>query len=137
MVDNYFLLHIGYTALLHSQLRDNRNVQHRMVLHVNMMLSVVCCNGRILTTSCIQVLPPQLFTPPSPQSTQSPGNRELRETGMLLYLAWPGLRGPANCPACPHILLCGHSGTHTRTQPLLRQRLDVAAPVIHHSSPQS
>lgn len=32
---------------------------------------------------------------------------------MLLYLAWPGLTRPANCPARLHTLTCGHSRMHT------------------------
>lgn len=77
---------------------------HKLVFHVNIMLSVVGCRGKkILTTSSLKVFQPQLFTPPPPEHKVL-GIGELQETGMLLYLAWPGLRGPANCPACLHTL---------------------------------
>lgn len=54
-----------------------------------------------------------LFSPFSEHKVLGIG--ELWGTGMLLYLAWPGMRGPANCPAPPHTLTCGHSGMHTHS----------------------
>lgn len=97
-------------AAFATQKNKNRNVQYKTVLHVDMMLLVAMVDS-------LQLLPYNFFHPNysfSPLSEHKVlGIGELGETGMLLYLAWPGL---SQLPCVPsHTLTCGHSGIHTHT----------------------
>lgn len=82
---------------------------------IYMRLSIVGHHGKILTTASSQVLPPPTIHYSPLGEHKVLGIGELWGTGMLLYLAWPGLRTPADCPAPLHTLTCGHSGMQTHT----------------------
>lgn len=70
-----------------------------------MMLSAVSYHGKIFTITSLQALSLEFFHSCPPLSEHKVlGIGELRETGMLIYLAWFVLRGRASCPACLHTL---------------------------------
>lgn len=69
-----------------------------------MMLSAVSCHGKIFTIASLQALSLKFFIPAPLSEHKVLGIGELRETGMLIYLAWLVLRGRASCPACLHTL---------------------------------
>lgn len=60
-----------------------------------MMLSAVSCHGKIFTITSLQALSLEFFIPAPPPLSEHKvlGIGELRETGMLIYLAWFVLRG--------------------------------------------
>lgn len=84
-----------------------------------LIMSTWCYQLLVAMVKSLQLLPYKLFhssfSIPAPPLSEHKvlGIGELRETGMLIYLAWFVLRGRASCPACLHTLTCGHSGKHS------------------------